>query len=73
LIFEIWFLKDAFKEMIVLLEEIKGNEISDNDVYFEFSSNVDLFYLNYKNILRYFTKLISIKFYRVSSSLEILF
>ncbi len=73
MIFEIWFLKDAFKEMIVLLEEIKGNEISDNDVYFEFSSNVDLFYLNYKNILRYFTKLISIKFYRVSSSLEILF
>ena len=55
--------------MIVLLDELKNHEETSDDektsVYTEFSSNLDLFYLNYKNILRYFTKLISIKFYRV--------
>ena len=56
--------------MIVLLDELKNHEETSDDektsVYTEFSSNLDLFYLNYKNILRYFTKLISIKFYRVN-------
>ena len=56
--------------MVVLLEEIKTSEISDIDVYIAFSGTLDLFYLNYKNILRYFTKLIFIKFYRVSFDLK---
>lgn len=59
--------------MCCVLEELKKSEMQEeeeadkakNCVYFEFSSSLDLFYLNYKNVLKYFAKLIFTKFYKV--------
>jgi hypothetical protein len=58
--------------MVSILDELKQfkqENVGEKNLYSNFSSNLDLFVLNYGNILKYFTKLVLVKLYKVSLAL----
>ena len=52
--------------MKIVLEELRQVKEED-DTYIALSKDLDLFYASYRNISKYFSKLILIKFHRVNN------